>query len=309
MQWLSKIDGFSPCLQSISSLEPGAQKIEKLRGWRATGSAISETLQLDRALAATISAGAEGFVPLRVAVIGSATLQQLAIEIRVAGLRYRFLFDVRSGGYGQYRQEVLTPTSFLHSFAPQIVLLSLTAKDVLANIPLTATAQDVDAALTNAIDELRNLWRSIRSNELRSSSRAFSITACRFLAVSTGRPLPRRAGWCRGSTSSWPSPQRKMAWRCSTLPLRRNATASMPGSISGIGCSRSRKSDRGRGLYGESFGPRRRAARPLAQVPGVRPSAIPLGGSSATTASKESCSARLRPKAKLFSSCRIMRCN
>jgi FkbH-like protein len=91
-------------------------------------------------------------------------LQQLEPGIRVSGLRHGLRFDLLTGGYGQYRQEALLPASILHGFAPNIVLLSLTASDVLGNIPLTATDSQVEAALANSISELRNIWQAIRTS-------------------------------------------------------------------------------------------------------------------------------------------------
>jgi FkbH-like protein len=163
MDWLPKNADFRKTLQSAVSLEHSKEKIEKLAWLAGHNLGFLETIQLDRTLGDASWIGADGFESLRLALIGSATLHQLEPGIRVGGLRHRLLFDVRTGSYGQYRHEVLLPTSFLHGFAPQIVLLSLTAADVLGNIALGATAVQVDAALTNAIAELRSLWQSIRT--------------------------------------------------------------------------------------------------------------------------------------------------
>jgi FkbH-like protein len=164
MDWLPKIADFRQALQSAVSLGQPQEKIERLAWLAGHRLGFLETIQLDRTLGSVVSIGARGFTSLRIGLIGSATLQQLEPGIRVSGLRHRLLFDVRTGGYGQYRHEVLSPTSFLHSFAPQIVLLSLTADDVLGNIALGATTSQVDAALANAIAELRGLWHSIRTS-------------------------------------------------------------------------------------------------------------------------------------------------
>jgi FkbH-like protein len=164
MKWLPEIENFRQFLQSASALGQSEERLQKLAWIAGHKLGFLETLQLDRALVATASAKAEGFAHLRVALIGSATLQQLESGIRVSGLRHGPRFEVRTGGYGQYRQEALLPTSFLYGFAPNIVLLSLTASDVLGNIPLTATDSQVEAALSNSIAELRNIWRSIRTS-------------------------------------------------------------------------------------------------------------------------------------------------
>jgi FkbH-like protein len=164
MEWLPTIEDFRPILRSVGSLGQPQERIEKLAWLAGHKLGFVETLQLDRALGETGLTQAEGFTSLCVALIGSATLQHLVPGIRVSGLRHRILFEVHTGSYGQYRQEVLLPSSFLHGIAPRIVLLSLTAGDVLGNIPLASTDAQVDEALVHAISELRMLWRSIRSS-------------------------------------------------------------------------------------------------------------------------------------------------
>ncbi len=164
MEWLPRTKNFRQSLQSAVSLGHSHERIEKLAWLAGHKLGFLETVQLDRTLGDATSIEAEGFTSLRVALVGSKTLPQLVPGIRVSGLRHRFLIDVHTGNYGQYRQEVLLPTSSLHDFAPQIVLLSLTADDVLGNIPLASTAPHVESVLANAIAELRNLWRSIRTS-------------------------------------------------------------------------------------------------------------------------------------------------
>jgi len=96
------------------------------------------------------------------AILASATVDHLLPAIRVSGLRRRLLIDVHIGPYGQYRQQLLDADSPLHQLRPQIVLLSLTAREAIASVPLTATAAEADAAIARSIDELRMLWRKAR---------------------------------------------------------------------------------------------------------------------------------------------------
>ena len=72
------------------------------------------------------------------------------------------MVDVHTGAYGQYRQDLLDPNSSLHQFAPQLVLFSVTARDTIAGMQLTATTAEVDEAITRSVDELRLLWRKAR---------------------------------------------------------------------------------------------------------------------------------------------------
>ena len=72
------------------------------------------------------------------------------------------MIDVHIGAYGQYRQDLLDPRSSLHQFAQQFVLFSITARDMIAAVPLTATAAEVDETIARSIEELRLLWRKAR---------------------------------------------------------------------------------------------------------------------------------------------------
>src|SRR5208282_3173694 len=118
--------------------------------------------QLDRALGPACAESPQGFSSVRLAILASATVDHLVPAIRVAGLRRRLLINVHIGPYGQYRQQLLDAESPLLRLRPQIVLLSLTAHDAIAAVPLTATPAEADAAIGRSIDELRMLWRKAR---------------------------------------------------------------------------------------------------------------------------------------------------
>ena len=72
------------------------------------------------------------------------------------------MIDIHVGAYGQYRQNLIDPASWLHQFAPQFVLLSITAREIIAGVPLRASAAEADQTISRSIDELRLLWRKAR---------------------------------------------------------------------------------------------------------------------------------------------------
>jgi FkbH-like protein len=93
--------------------------------------------------------------------------------IRVAGLRRRLLIDLYKGSFGQYRQELLCPGAELIAFRPEIVLLSLTTRDILSSVPLRATAAEAEAGIADAVQGLRELWstaqRSLNASVIQQS--------------------------------------------------------------------------------------------------------------------------------------------
>jgi len=122
-----------------------------------------ETIQLDRALVRSAAESIDGYARVRLAVLSSNTIDHLLPAIRVAGLRYKLRLDVFSGSFGQYRQELLDPGSPLLQFRPDLILLSLDARQATSGVPISATAEEVEEALARAIGELRELWRHAHS--------------------------------------------------------------------------------------------------------------------------------------------------
>ena len=122
-----------------------------------------ETIQLDRALTHGAAESIDGYARVRLAVLSSDTIDHLPPAIRVAGIRYKLRLDIFSGSFGQYRQELLDPASPLLQFRPELILLSLNARQAVSGVPIAATAEEVEEALARAVEELRELWRHARS--------------------------------------------------------------------------------------------------------------------------------------------------
>jgi FkbH-like protein len=162
MSWLPNASDFRGDLRATLDLTKPSEGLENLAALAAHRLGFLETVQLDRALARLDLKEAPGFQPVRLAVLTSSTVDHLPPAIRVAGLRRRLLIEVHSGAYGQYRQDLLDPASAVHRFRPQAVLFSLTAREAIAGIPVTATASEVDGAIGRFIVELRSLWRKAR---------------------------------------------------------------------------------------------------------------------------------------------------
>ncbi|WP_417778484.1 HAD-IIIC family phosphatase [Stutzerimonas xanthomarina] len=103
-----------------------------------------------------------GLRPLRIALLSSHTVDHLVPAIRVAGLQRRLALSVHVAPYGMYRQALLMDDPELASFAPQLIVLALDARDAPLQLPLEASQADVDAAVAERVNELRLLWRRAR---------------------------------------------------------------------------------------------------------------------------------------------------
>jgi FkbH-like protein len=91
---------------------------------------------------------------IKVALLGSSTISHLVPHIRVGALRRGLLADIHVGDYGLYRQELADPASSLHSFKPDVVLLSLDAEHIAGG-----NGADAETALAN----LRTAWRAAQA--------------------------------------------------------------------------------------------------------------------------------------------------
>ena len=117
------------------------------------------TNRLDRLLSETPR---DPLTPVRLALLGSHTLDHLAPAIRVSGATRSLDIAVHTGAYGQYRQDLLDGNAALDAFAPQIVLLALDMEAVVPRIPTAASRAQAVAAVDQAIDTIRQMWRQIR---------------------------------------------------------------------------------------------------------------------------------------------------
>ena len=144
MDWLPAPRDFRGCLRL--ALQPSADRLEKLAALAQHRLSFLEMIQLDRALGSACPEPPR-ILSVRLAILASTTVDHLVPAIRVSGLRRQLLIDVHIGPYGQYRQQLLDAESPLHLLRPQIVLLSLTARDAIASVPVTATAR-------------KRMWRS-----------------------------------------------------------------------------------------------------------------------------------------------------
>jgi len=160
MHWLPAPADFRGELRTALVDKEPADQLRKLAALARHRLGFLETLQLERALARIPIETETVFPRIRLALLGSSTVDHLIPGIRVAGLRRNLLIDVWCGAYGQHRQELLDPTSSLRQLSPQVVLFSLTARDLVAAVPVTATAAEIDKTLTRSISELALLWKT-----------------------------------------------------------------------------------------------------------------------------------------------------
>ena len=92
----------------------------------------------------------------RLALLGSYTTNQLATMLWLAALRVGVSLELYESPFGQYRQELLDPSSPAHAFNPELVLVAVHAGEL--TLPLYSDSPDADVAAE--VERWTSLWRS-----------------------------------------------------------------------------------------------------------------------------------------------------
>lgn len=165
IDWLPAVREFTARLRSAGAIENPRQRAHALAALAHGRLSFIEELQLDKALRAAtegIDTRELGLLPVRVALLSSGTVDQLLPAVRVAAVRRGIAATVMGGGFAQYRHELLERDSPLDAFGPDVIVLSLTARDFLASVPVDAGEAECARAVAARIAELRQLWRAAR---------------------------------------------------------------------------------------------------------------------------------------------------
>jgi HAD superfamily phosphatase (TIGR01681 family) len=154
---------FRAALAAATGLEDAGERLARLTSLASRDLSYVQTIQLDKALLATSESTTRSHQRVRVAMLGAATLEHLFPAVRVAGLRHRLLIELRAGGFGQYRQELLGADSPLTAMRPDAVLLSLTGPGVFGEVDTAVPKAASQTLIDDAVAGIRELWRAARS--------------------------------------------------------------------------------------------------------------------------------------------------
>ncbi|MET0430181.1 MAG: HAD-IIIC family phosphatase, partial [Microvirga sp.] len=163
LHWLAMPGDFRSGLsQALAETEAEArwEALVALAGLRLD---FLQTMKLDRALSRTVAFhDRPGEARIKVALVGSSTLEHLVPAIRIGALRRGLLVEPWLAPFGQWRQDILDPRSGLHRFAPNAVLLCLDSASLVPDIPLDASPDEVAGLVRQTVDDIASLWRSLK---------------------------------------------------------------------------------------------------------------------------------------------------
>lgn len=170
LHWLPAHSDFRKAMAACKQSPDLKTHISCLREMAKHSLDFTQIARVDRRLQEAIAAFPDespGLQTIRLAILGSSTVEHLQPAIRVAALRRGLIAECYVAPYGQYRQEVLNPASGLYTFEPDVVLLALQEGDIGITLPWSASTSDVDAAIEQRVNEWGQLWDMI-SSQLRA---------------------------------------------------------------------------------------------------------------------------------------------
>lgn len=106
------------------------------------------------------------FYPLRVAVLRSFTVEPVLPLLRAMAWMQRLDVTVKAGEFNAYAPELLDPQSWVHGFAPDVVILAVQTRDVAPDLWdnfADRKADEVQATVRQVLDDFRNQVRVFRS--------------------------------------------------------------------------------------------------------------------------------------------------
>jgi FkbH-like protein len=124
-----------------------------------------QVLLLDRALTQRFGLSPPpgiGTEPVRLALLGSATLDHLLPALRVGALRRGLWTSIYLAGYDQYWQEIHDAQSPLHQFSPNAVLFSFDAAHLFGVFNSGTPHSPPDTASDAVLAKLRDVWGSVK---------------------------------------------------------------------------------------------------------------------------------------------------
>ena len=166
LYWLLVDPNWNAALPSIGDT-PDSSTWAKLVGLANARLDLVGTIRLDRYLDLLRMFGATpppGLTtrPVRLAVLGSSTVDHSHAGIRVACLRRGLWVTTWQGDYGQYAEALRDPNSSLRQWAPTDVTFAPDARHPLRGFPITEAADHAEQRLDAALGDVIQQWRIAR---------------------------------------------------------------------------------------------------------------------------------------------------
>jgi len=165
MKWLPELHNWNERLAGIGK-DSGIMSWRQLVNLANCRIDFAQTLKLDRAVRARFAKSPpEGLEtrPIRLAILGSSTVEHLFPGLRIGALRHGLWIELHAADYGQYLQAILDPTSSVHQFRPDAVLFALDAQHLIGRLSVPSDRAEVESPVEASALRLRDLWSKARA--------------------------------------------------------------------------------------------------------------------------------------------------
>ena len=166
LYWLCQADSWTNDVKAVDELT-GLAAWQKLKGLANTRLDLARTERLDRLIARLFGTEPPKGLqpkPIRLALLGSCTLDHLVSGIRVGCLRRNIWTATYVGPYGQYRQELLDKSSGLHAFSPDVILFAFDACHLTGDLSRASDQAEADKILAQQVEQILELWEIARTH-------------------------------------------------------------------------------------------------------------------------------------------------
>ena len=105
-----------------------------------------------------------GLKAVRIAVLGGSTTNELVdfLEIYLLGAGFAPVFY--QSEYGQYYEDAVHHTAVLQAFAPDLIYIYTSYRNVFAKPAISATEEDLAAAVDSELGRYRQIWAALESS-------------------------------------------------------------------------------------------------------------------------------------------------
>lgn len=105
----------------------------------------------------------ENLRPIRLAVLGGSTTNEFVDLLEIHLLDAGFAPIIRQSEYGQFYEEAVHNVAELKAFAPDIVYLHTSCRNVLATPSIAATEDELAVVVEEEVGRYRQIWSSLQS--------------------------------------------------------------------------------------------------------------------------------------------------
>jgi FkbH-like protein len=133
----------------------------------------------------------------RIAIAGTVTVDYLRRAVACAVAAEGVFPIAYQAPFGSLVHEILTPGSALYTFAPELIVIAPTWRDLITPLPIDASANEVDNSLQPTVELYRSLWSTLAAANIRTIQHTLVPPASRYRGPAERLAPAAPANWVR----------------------------------------------------------------------------------------------------------------